>query len=66
MNEDKCKEMRIQFSKAERHFSPLTINNKELDLVSQVKDLRIIISNDLKWNCHVDSVIKKHQNECTF
>ena len=54
MNEDKCKEMKIQFSSAERHFSPLTINNKELDLVSQVKVLGIIISNDLKWNCHVD------------
>ena len=37
MNEDKCKEMKIHFSKAERHFSPLTINNKELDLVNQVK-----------------------------
>ena len=54
MNEDKCKEMKIQFSSAERHFSPLPINNKELDLVSQVKVLGIIISNDLKWNCHVD------------
>ena len=51
--------LRVQFSKAGSQCHPLTLNNKELDLVGQVKVLGIIISNDLKWNCHVDCVIKK-------
>ena len=32
---------------------PLVINSKELELVRQVKTIGIIISSDLKWNCHV-------------
>ena len=66
LNEDKCKEMRIQFSKTETQCSPLTINSKELELVRKVKVLGIIISNDLKWNCHVDYVIKKASKRMYF
>ena len=46
-NEDKCKEMRIQFSKIKTQFCPLTINNKELEIVRNVKILGIIIGDDL-------------------
>jgi hypothetical protein len=30
LNEDKCKEMRIQFSKTKTQYCPLIINSKEL------------------------------------
>lgn len=31
LNEDKCKEMRIQFSKIKTQYCPLTINSSELN-----------------------------------
>ena len=30
-----------------------------IDLVTSAKILGLNISNDLKWNCHIDSIIKK-------
>ena len=30
-----------------------------IDLVTSAKILGINISNDLKWNCHIDFIIKK-------
>ena len=50
--------MRIQFSRVENSCHPLTINHKELEIVSHAKVLRVIISNDLKWNSHIECVIK--------
>ena len=59
LNENKCQEMRIQFSKVQFQCLPLTIYSKELALVNQAKMLGVIISNDLKWNSHVDSILRK-------
>lgn len=33
MNESKCKELRISFSKTDRSFDPITINGKHLEVV---------------------------------
>ena len=48
LNEDKCEEMRIQFSKVQSQCLPLTIYSKELALVNQAKVLGVIISKDFK------------------
>ena len=66
LNEDKCQEMRIQFSKVQSRCLPLTIYSKELALVNQVKVLGVIISNDLKWNSHVDSIVRKASKHMYF
>lgn len=42
------------------------INGKELELVRQAKMLGIIISNDLKWNHHVHSVVRNAQKRVYF
>ena len=47
LNEDKCQEMRIQFSKVQSQCLPLTIYSKKLALVNQAKMFGNIISNDL-------------------
>ena len=59
LNESKCKEMTITFSRSNSAFDPITINNKNCELVSSAKLLGLIVSNDLKWNAHVESICKK-------
>ena len=55
LNETKCKELLINFNTN----NLLVVNRMPIDLVTSAKILGINISNDLKWNCHIDSVIKK-------
>ena len=47
MNEGKCKEMRIGFSKLTTHFVPIKIDNNPLELVKCAKILGLTVSNDL-------------------
>ena len=59
MNEEKCKEMWIVFSKLTIHFEPIKIHNNPLELVKCVKILGLTVSNVLKWNEHVQQITKK-------
>ena len=59
MNEGKCKELRIGFSKQTTHFEPIKIHNNPLELVKCAKILGLTVSNDLKWNEHVQQITKK-------
>ena len=59
MNEGKCKEMRIGFSKLTTHFEPIKIHNNPLELVKCAKILGLTVFNDLKWNEHVQQITKK-------
>ena len=59
MNEGKCKEMRIGFSKLTTHFEPIKIHNNPLELVKCAKILGLTVSKDLKWNEHVQQTTKK-------
>ena len=67
LNEDKCKEMRVCFAKSvQPDISPVRINNKEIDLISSAKILGLTIRNDLKWNDHVYSIVKKTSKRLYF
>ena len=55
LNETKCKELLINFNTN----NLLVVNRMPIDLVTSAKILGLNISNDLKWNCHIDSIIKK-------
>ena len=59
LNESKCKEMRISFAENEAEFAPIVINEKAIEVVSNVKLLGLNISKDLKWNCHVSEISRK-------
>ena len=59
LNESKCKEPRILFTKSENALKPLTINNTNIEVVLSAKLLRVMISNDLKWNVDVEMICKK-------
>ena len=59
LNETKCKELQISFSRSVDPFEAVTINNKPIEVVTSAKLLGLTISNNLKWNAHRENVIKK-------
>ena len=59
LNESKCKEVRISFTKSENTLEPVTINNMNIEVVPSAKLLGVMISNDLKWNVHAEMICKK-------
>ena len=59
LNESKCKELKISFTKSENTLEPVTINNTNIEVVPSAKLLGVMISNDLKWNVHVEMICKK-------
>ena len=65
-NEGKCKELRIAFSFNPTQFDSILINNNPVDVVDYAKILGLTVSNNLKWNKHVDEVIKKARMRLYF
>ena len=59
LNESKCKELTISFTKSEKPLEPITINNTNIEVVPSAKLLGVMMSNDLKWNAHVEMICKK-------
>ena len=59
LNEEKCKKLRISFSKVPRDFNPILINDKCVEVVENCKLLGMTINNKLTWNLHIDEVVKK-------
>ena len=62
LNETKCKELCINFStKNTTSFNPVVVDGMPIELVATAKILGLNVSSDLKWNSHIDSIIKKAQ-----
>ena len=60
LNKTKCKEPHINFStKTTTSFDHIVVNDMPIELVATVKIPGLNASSDLKWNCHIDSIIKK-------
>ena len=60
LNPKKCEEMVFNFMKNPNTVTrPLHIENSEDERVYTHKLLVVIISDDLKWNCHIDYIITK-------
>ena len=66
LNNDKCKELRITFSKQKQAFPPIIINGKGVETVKSAKFLGVTISDDLSWNEHVREVVKKASKRLYF
>ena len=66
LNEDKCKEIRMDFEKNKHSLDPVSINGKDLSVVKNAKILGVTIPNDLKWNDHVEQAIKKANKRLYF
>ena len=59
LNISKCKELIIDFAKDKRSFQPLTVSGNPIKLVESEKILALVVQNNLKWNLHVDNIVKK-------
>ena len=66
LNESKCKELRISFSSSPSTVDPITINDKQMEVVSSAKLLGVLVSDDLKWNVHVNHICKKTATRLYF
>ena len=59
LHTDKCKELRISFSKDPVVLDEVIRNGKEVEIVESAKLLGVIISNNLTWHAHIKEVVKK-------
>ena len=60
LNPTKCKEMHINFLRNSNCLiNPIIIGGNVIKSVNTYKILGVIMDNDLKWNSHVDYIIKK-------
>ena len=66
LNETKCKELWISFTKSVADFAPIVINGKAMEVVPTVKLLGLNISSHLRWNCHVSEICMKVADQLFF
>ena len=66
LNIDRCKEIRISFSKNNADLPPLFINGQELEVVQNTKLLGVTITDNLSWNLHINETIKKASKRLYF
>jgi hypothetical protein len=66
LNETKCKELRIGFCKPRAMFDSIIVNGEILEVVDSAKILGLSVSNNLKWNNHIDQIISKAQKRLYF
>ena len=60
LNPSKYKEMHINFQRNSNCLiNPITISGNVIKCANTYKILGVIMDNELKWNCHVDYIIKK-------
>ena len=65
-NARKTKEMIYCFAKEEPNFEPICINGVDIERVKVAKLLGVMISDDLKWNTHIEEIIKKANSRLFF
>ena len=59
LNAGKTKELMFDFRKIQNDKAPIIINNTSVKQVPSYKYLGVIIQNNLKWNEHVTTQVKK-------
>ena len=59
LNRTKTKDMIFSFQRKEPDFDPIIIDNCEIERVKEAKVLGLTITDDLKWNAHVEQIVKK-------
>ncbi len=66
LNTLKTVEMIVDFRRNPPAFPPLTIMNNTVAAVESFRFLGTTISQDLKWDTHIDSIVKKAQQRVYF
>ena len=64
-NISNTKELCICFLNLTPSYAPVTIHDEDVNVVSEAKLLGVVISDDLKWNRHIDYIkVRKLRNVC--
>ncbi|XP_008431633.1 uncharacterized protein LOC103479143 [Poecilia reticulata] len=66
LNIDKTKEIIVDFRRSRPNHTPLLINNKAVEIVSNTKFLGVHITDNLYWTTHITSLVKKAQQRLHF
>ena len=66
LNALKTHELTINFSRSRPQFSPIKIDNIEIDTVNQAKLVGITIQDDLKWDHNTDNILNKARKRLFF
>ena len=66
LNSEKCKELRISFSKDQPVFDPIVSNGQPLEVVKSAKLLGLKLTNNHLWNEHINATIKKASKRFFF
>ena len=68
LHESKCKELRISFSchSLSSSVDQITISDKQIEVVSSAKLLGVLVSDNLRWNAHVETICKKAATHLYF
>ena len=64
-NPSKCYQMSVHRTKSPIH-RDYTLYNQSLEAVQQHPYLGILLSHDLRWNQHVDKIVKKANSSLGF
>ena len=59
LNPSKCKEFVVSFKRNEPNFSPISINESQIERADKLSILGLTITRDLKWNDHVEKIVNK-------
>ena len=65
LNSEKCKELRILFTKKQSEFHPILVNGNQLEVVRSAELLGVIMTSNLSWNGHINETVKK-ASKCLY
>ena len=66
LNSKKCKKLRISFAKDQQDFHPIVIDGQSLEVVKSAKLLGVKLTNNLRWNEHINDTIKMASKRLFF
>ena len=61
-----CKELRISFKKDPGTYENATIDGNTIDVVKSVKILGVTLQSNLKWDEHINNIVKKASKRLYF
>ena len=59
LNPLKCKEIMVNFSREQPDYPPILVNGTIIERVKKAEVLGLVITDDLKWNEHVNKITIK-------
>ena len=66
INNSKTNELTISFSKRQPDFIPLRVDGHVIDRVQSTKLVGVYIQDELKWDSHVEYIVKKSKSKLYF